>query len=213
MPDRGPWMQTFTGEAFYPFDPRYQEVNIIDIASALSKQCRFAGHCKNFYSVAQHSVHVCKLVEGFCKKLNMSDYDISFYMLNALLHDAAEAYCLDFPHPIKIGLLEYTDIYKKLEHNIQNTIITALFDNIDKPKYLNITHMENMIHYCDNIALATEKRDNMGKSPMPWIELPDPDSEFLICYNHVTAYNMFIEKFNDLINKLGGISNLDIYGE
>jgi len=60
----GDWIQTFSGLQFWPLDPRPDEINIEDIAHALSLQCRFGGHCNRFYSVADHSIHVSMLVEN-----------------------------------------------------------------------------------------------------------------------------------------------------
>lgn len=74
---------------------------IEDIAHALSLQCRFSGHIPEFYSVAQHSVLVSKLVPQTLK-------------LQALLHDASEAYLVDIPRPIKKGLNNYNLLEHKL---------------------------------------------------------------------------------------------------
>jgi hypothetical protein len=87
-PRIGDWIQTCSGVAFYPFDPRPEEILIEDIAHALSMICRFTGHVARFYSVAEHSVHVSRLVPPQ-------------HALAALLHDAAEAYLGDIARPIK----------------------------------------------------------------------------------------------------------------
>ena len=52
------WIQTYSGKKFYPLDPRPEDIDIRDIAHALSLNCRFNGHCRCFYSVAEHSVGV-----------------------------------------------------------------------------------------------------------------------------------------------------------
>src|SRR5271156_4912831 len=80
------WIQTFTGKKFYPFNPKPQDIDIRDIAHALSNICRFTGHTKRFYSVAEHSRNVAKLVPAHMK-------------LQALLHDASEAYLCDIARP------------------------------------------------------------------------------------------------------------------
>lgn len=82
-----PWVQTYTGRAFWPLNPSPDDVDIIDIAHALSLKCRYSGHCDRFYSVAEHSVLVSRIVPS----------------LEALLHDAGEAYSPfgDIPRPIK----------------------------------------------------------------------------------------------------------------
>lgn len=86
--DRGGWMMTATGRKFHPFDPRPDDIDIADIAHALARICRYGGHTERFYSVAEHSVHVSRIVAPELK-------------LGALLHDAAEAYLGDIPRPIK----------------------------------------------------------------------------------------------------------------
>lgn len=71
----GDWMQTYTGRAFWPMDPRPEEVDAEDIAAALSMLCRYGGHVRRFYSVAEH----CLL---------MSEAVAPQHALWALLHDA-----------------------------------------------------------------------------------------------------------------------------
>jgi len=101
----GDWIQTFTGIRFYPLSPRPEDINIEDIAHALSMKCRFNGHASEFYSVAWHSVLVsieCKI--QYPKHPNL--------WLWGLLHDAAEAYLPDVPRPIKklnIGILKESE--------------------------------------------------------------------------------------------------------
>jgi len=83
-----PFIETYSGKEFRPQDPRWQDVDIMDIAHALSNKCRYSGHTSSFYSVAQHSVIVSLLVP-------------SEFAMTALLHDAAEAYFPDIPYPLR----------------------------------------------------------------------------------------------------------------
>lgn len=94
-------IRTFTGIYMNVFEPTIDMICIEDIAHALSNQCRFGGHLPEFYSVAQHSLLCSQLV---------SDK----YKLQALLHDASEAYLLDIPSPIKRSLSNYKEIEDKL---------------------------------------------------------------------------------------------------
>jgi hypothetical protein len=89
----GDWMATFGGTKFYPLEPFPSEIKIEDIAHSLALQCRFNGHCKNFYSVAEHSLIISSeiLKAKNDKKL----------ALMGLLHDASEAYLGDIIRPIK----------------------------------------------------------------------------------------------------------------
>lgn len=98
-------IRTITGIYINVFDPTPEMICIEDVAHGLSRQCRFAGHTKEFYSVAQHSIHVCDLAPDQFK-------------IQALLHDAGEAYLCDIPGPIKKRLPEY----RKIEENLMNVI-------------------------------------------------------------------------------------------
>jgi len=54
----GHGIRLLSGVLFDYGAPEKCEVKIEDIAAALSKVCRFAGHIHRFYSVAQHAVNV-----------------------------------------------------------------------------------------------------------------------------------------------------------
>jgi uncharacterized protein len=99
------WIQTYTGRRFYPLDPSPHDIDIEDIAHALSMKCRYAGHTDVFYSVAEHSVHVSDLVAPQNR-------------LWGLLHDASEAYSADIPSPIKSAFPEW----KAMEDRIMRAV-------------------------------------------------------------------------------------------
>ena len=89
---RGPYMRTYpTGRHFHPFDPRPEEVHILDIATSLANTCRYRGHVKHFYSVAQHSVLMAEYAaqNGIGRARQIQQI--------ILLHDAREAYSFDIP--------------------------------------------------------------------------------------------------------------------
>lgn len=92
-------------------DPQKRMICVEDIAHALSMQPRFAGHLSRFYSVAQHCIHCAELATDELK-------------LQALLHDASEAYLLDIPSPIKHKVIPQ---YKELETQMMNCI-ALVFD-------------------------------------------------------------------------------------
>ena len=72
---------TRMGIEFYPLDPRPDEILIHDIAHSLSLQCRWAGHCSEFYSVAEHSIRVSDYLLETCGPS---------LALVGLMHDASE---------------------------------------------------------------------------------------------------------------------------
>lgn len=101
------WIQTFTGKRVNPLKLRVEDINIIDIAHALSNQGRFTGHTKFFYSVGQHSLAVAHLVQPE-------------FALEALLHDASEAYLGDVAKPMKNKSMykQYREVEDRIEKKI-----------------------------------------------------------------------------------------------
>jgi len=108
------FIETVSGNAFYPMSPNGTDVNIRDIAHALAHICRFNGHTKHFYSVAQHSINCANLAA----MLNGS----AELQLACLMHDASEAYICDIPAPFKPNLVGY----RTIETNIQQVIVDSL---------------------------------------------------------------------------------------
>lgn len=97
-----------TSEGIFNYsEPLPEQVTEKDISIALSRQPRYGGHTYGFYSVAQHSVAVAKLLEAWDEP-----EDIQFH---GLMHDAAEAYCGDVPRPLKRKLDKYGEIYERTE--------------------------------------------------------------------------------------------------
>jgi len=82
------YIETYTGKRFWPLNPIAADVDIIDVAHALSNKCRYTGHTRHFYSVAQHSYLI---------SLNVPTH----YALEGLLHDACEAYLPDLAYPLR----------------------------------------------------------------------------------------------------------------
>lgn len=79
---------TFSGHQVDIENPTPEAVDMADVAHALAYTCRWGGHSKRFWSVAQHSVLVSAMVP-------------SEHALAGLLHDAAEAYLGDVVAPLK----------------------------------------------------------------------------------------------------------------
>lgn len=181
------WIQTFTGKKVFPLAMTAEMVCVDDIAHALSMKCRFTGHCREFYSIAEHSVRVSLLVRPELR-------------LAALLHDAAEAYLPDLARPIKsqaffrlssadvslagaekpladgqLHLRTFFDDASKRRHEIsvasglwsvsmiEDRILSVIWSAFNVEGFSSAA-----IKQADNIMLATEARDLMGEPPEPW---------------------------------------------
>jgi hypothetical protein len=173
---KGNWMQTVTGRAYWPLDPRPDEVFIEDIAHALAHTCRYGGHCSRFYSVAEHSWLVSYLVP--CHDA-----------LAALMHDATEAYVTDVPRPLKKNLTNFKDIEALNWH--------AIAERFDLPHELPQT-----VHDADNAILFTEQRELMLPSPREdWGMGLKPPYEARVRiqgYSPDTARRIFLDRFHFL---------------
>lgn len=162
-------MQTYTGRQFWPLDPRPEEIYIEDIAHALSNLCRYAGHCKQFYSVAEHSV----LVSMVCPTLT------------ALLHDATEAYIVDLPRPFKNYLNEY--------NNAEQKIWIAVVKRFNLP-----LEIPQEVHIADNSVLLAEKEQIMEKSPVSWSISGEPADVGVQCLTPFAAKFAFMKRYKEL---------------
>lgn len=133
-----PYIETSSGKAFYFMDPKPDQIDIEDIAFALSNNCRFNGHCSGFMSVAEHSVAVARRLKtkGFGIRLCRT----------GLLHDAAEAYITDMPSPIK----QFLPDYNKMEDRIMEVIgekYNLDFDNYKEVKQADWEQLSDEAHY------------------------------------------------------------------
>lgn len=177
---RGPTILTSTGSYFSFERPEESVYGIQEIAHALSNICRFTGHCREFYSVAQHSVFVSRIVPP-------ED------ALAGLLHDAAEAFVGDMAKPLKVLLPQYKEIEDRVE--------AAVFKRFGLPAKLPAS-----IKPADLRMLATEQRDLMrvGEGHV-WTMLKgiDPLEERISAWSSAQAYRVFLQRYQELTGAWG----------
>lgn len=141
--DREPVLrQTHTGRMVNPLDPKPEDICLEDIAHALSLQCRFNGHTKTFYSVAQHSINVATM---------LGDKSAPW----GLMHDAAEAYVGDVARPIK----ELIPGFSEMEDVVLSVI---------GKKYGLKFPIPREVWEADDRMLMTEKRDFLFVNNLEW---------------------------------------------
>lgn len=174
-----PWIQTYSGRRFTPTNPSPDAIVIEDIAHALSMQCRFGGHIKSFYSVAQH----CVLVSYIC------NFEDAFW---GLMHDASEAYLIDLPRPLKhSGKL---DAYIEFEGKVQAAICKR-YDLAEKEPA--------SIKKADTILLVTEARDLLPNKRSDWTLTVEPLPFKINPLGPREAKDLFMKRFYELTNMPG----------
>jgi 5'-deoxynucleotidase YfbR-like HD superfamily hydrolase len=170
-----PYIQTLSGKHIDFQNIHPDDIVIEDIATALSNCCRFAGHLPEFYSVAQHSVLTSLLVAPE-------------FALEALLHDAQEAYVCDIPSPLKRLLPDY--------RQIENYVESVIRRKFGLPEAMSLP-----VKYADLIMLETERHelDIHDGTTWPILEGIVPASDFQIHpLRPGQAYNIFMKRFNEL---------------
>jgi hypothetical protein len=182
----GDWIQTFTGLVMYPLDPRPEEICIEDIAHALSNLCRFTGHCREFYSVADHSVRVSYA----CDPQDA---------LWGLLHDAPEAYLADMSRPVK-RYSDFGTIYRKIEARLMDQIVIKFgLSQFGTPA---------SVERADTALLMTEKRDLMHGCNKEWEDTGEPLKTVIRPLSPYDARLNFMRRFRELTaDKRTSLSN------
>ncbi|WP_438863791.1 YfbR-like 5'-deoxynucleotidase [Neptunicella sp.] len=172
-----PVVQLFSGSVFNLKNPTWGAFDIQDIAHSLAHICRFNGHTREFYSVAQHSVLVSQIVPAE-------------HALTGLLHDAAEAFCGDVATPLKQILPDYQAIITNIEQHLASHIGTTY-------------PLPECVKQADMQLLATEVRDLMPADGDYWacIAHVTPLKETITPLSPQKAKQQFLDRFFQLISQ------------
>jgi uncharacterized protein len=208
-------LETVTGKLIDIDAPTYGMICLDDIAWGLSRLPRFAGHTTTrvAYNVAQHSLFVANIVAKIMEDEKAYDLpydvfmsrmiwqqttsDISDLMLQALIHDAAEAYIGDIPSPVKHNPRLHS-IFKEIESKLMEQIYLGL--QILPPS----EDAQKIIKFADKVAQAIEANAFMpsrgrdwGNPKVPLLEY----QEFEDPQPSLTSYQEFVMMFNNLQGK------------
>lgn len=159
---------------YFDFEhPEVHPYDIEEIAHALSLQCRYTGHCKHHYSIAQHSVLV--------------SYQVPHYMaLTGLLHDASEAYLGDVSTHLKSMLPEYKALEARVEEAISDTF--------------NLIHpLPAEVKLADGRMLLTEVRDLIpNRHLQDWPDFEPYDDVLIHRLHPEQAERFFLNRYYEL---------------
>jgi hypothetical protein len=163
---------TYTGRLFDVLKPRPEDVDIVDIAHALANSCRWGGHCRTFFSVAQHSVLTSLHVPPE-------------HGLWGLLHDAAEAYLVDVPRPIKHLL----PAYQEMEEIIMAAVCRRFSMDSVEPLIVKEVDMRLLATEAEILGMHPHLWGAALSHPLPVVISPQPPGE---------AKRDFLKRFEQL---------------
>ena len=174
----------YSGGTFDILNPRPEDVRIEDIAHALSNQCRFTGHTRSFYSVAQHSV---------LASLHVGPSSDSLW---SLLHDSSEAYTGDLNRPMKHS--PEMSRFRTAEKAIMGAI--CAYFGLDPKEPASVKAIDRRL-------VVTEARDLLPGGPTSkrgWDIFNDvvPLPFTIKPWGPVVAERKFLERFEELTGSL-----------
>lgn len=171
-------ISTVSGRFFDLLKPEEYGYDIEEIAHALSHICRYTGHSNSFYSVAEHSVLVSRLVP---ERL----------ALCGLLHDASEAFVGDVSSPLKKLLPEYRDI----EEGIQRAI--SVHFGLEYPFPKEIHEADKRMYWQERQEIA----DNGIRDKLWHQDLRAARKVEAKGMNPNMAKRMFMSRYNEIVKE------------
>ena len=151
-------MNTYTGKLFDPLHMQPEDVDLVDIAHALSLLCRGGGHIDRFYTVGLHSINCAREAQarGWSSRL----------VLACLLHDASEAYIADIIRPVKPYLTNYLEI----EDQIMNVIWKHFHLDLTPEEHAKWKQIDDEILDSELKEMFSRQND---RTPVPLASRPD----------------------------------------
>lgn len=194
-------IKTVTGRMVPILTMEPHHVDLYDIAHALSMKCRFGGHSKTFYSVAEHSVRVLDLCEDWCAT--------PIEQFHAIFHDATEAYIPDFAQPTKWAAHFIVDTRgepevvsaRRLEDRIYATIVDKFNGYPANPE------LPQQVKRADRVLAVTEARDLMNVTPGTWKGWPPPIDERITPWPQERARQLFLERASAVVAALNPVTH------
>lgn len=180
-----PFILTYSGINFLLHGESTDRFSLKDIAHSLSMQCRYTGHTKRFYSVAEHCVLMSRYV---------ANLDCKFA---ALYHDAVEAYVGDLASPVKQGLPDY----KKIEESIERRLFMWLGYDVSPL-------VKKLVKMLDTRIMLSERNMLLPDINEQWPEdeVVTPLDIRIMCWSPTKAEKEFLKqakKIRELMQRKG----------
>ena len=187
-------MLTYTGKLINPLELKQEDICLEDIAWSLSKQCRYNGHCKRFYSVLEHSVYLYYVIKEMGEQLVDHEEYLKYFLTQALLHDAVECYLGDMISPIKALLIDkYGFSIKEIEDTITEKIFTKY--KINYPIYNSVDAGDKEIRKVEMFKLGMLHEDLEYETVIPKLAIN-------LFYNEENTQQFHINEFMGLCRLL-----------
>lgn len=169
-------IMTRSGRRVDLFNPHPDTIVIEDIAHGLALTNRYGGQTELPYSVAQHSVLVSRMMpEGF--------------RMDALLHDASEAYLGDVQSPLKHSEMMY--YYRVLEDKMMSVIANKFL--FDYPLYAGVVDADQKVY-------NTEVRDLFDPTRnLHAFEAALCNDSRIVPWNAKVAEHVFMNEYNEIV--------------
>lgn len=189
-------MQTVFGTHFDYADILNQDINIVEVAHVLARNCRYNGHVESLgtetnghayiYSVAAHSclVHDLMVYDKLDDHGHANPNMPNRAPLHGLLHDAGEAFVSDLPRPLKMYLRDVMDfdVFAQMEHDVIQAICTKYhIPMADEQEH-------EQVSFYDNLALMIERDAVQVRTTHEWGFPPQLIGEYNARKNELRAF-------------------------
>ena len=216
-------IETVSGKLIDLVNPAPSDIAIEDIAWALSRMPRYVGHTISEipYTVGQHSLAVMRLLQHVFKKndnislrrslfnhidaldIELRDKCYEVYksplhvslLMEALMHDASEAYIVDVPTPLK-QVPGFREVYLEIEDRMMAAIRQCFSMGPLRPEY------HELVKWADQAALTIEAYHLMKSRGANWTRLLHLDITALQLFEppkpNIDVYQEFIDTWNEI---------------
>lgn len=142
------WIEVISGGQFHFVEPRQDEIRVEDVAYSLSRLCRYNGHTRRHYSVAEHC---CLMADWVAEQEWSTPRDV----LTALHHDDAEYIIGDLPRPVKVMMPQFKEVETVLDQALAR-------------KFGTVWPFPDWLKELDARILVDERRSVMNPSDNEW---------------------------------------------